>query len=111
VKSAFLNEIRERCGIGCTDHGCIWGHPGGMGTNGGCRCLVDDDRKTLRVSARAVGLLATRVAELEAENGKLREAVLWTVEQPWNDAHSDFEYEEWFKAHPVVRSLVERKEE
>lgn len=21
----------------CSDHGCIWGHPGGMGTNGGCQ--------------------------------------------------------------------------
>lgn len=26
---------------GCTDHGCIFGHPGGMGTNGGCACLRD----------------------------------------------------------------------
>ena len=24
---------------GCSDHGCVFGHPGGMGTNGGCRCL------------------------------------------------------------------------
>lgn len=23
---------------GCTDHGCIFGHRGGMGTNGGCQC-------------------------------------------------------------------------
>jgi len=25
-------------GIGCQDNSCIWGPPGGMGTNGGCRC-------------------------------------------------------------------------
>lgn len=24
---------------GCSDHGCVWGHRGGMGTNGGCHCL------------------------------------------------------------------------
>lgn len=24
---------------GCTDGGCIFGHPGGMHTNGGCHCL------------------------------------------------------------------------
>lgn len=23
---------------GCSDHNCIYGHKGGMGTNGGCRC-------------------------------------------------------------------------
>lgn len=25
--------------VGCTDGGCIFGHPGGMHTNGGCACL------------------------------------------------------------------------
>ena len=25
----------------CTDHSCIWGSFGGMGTNGGCECLKD----------------------------------------------------------------------
>lgn len=25
-------------GIGCGDNSCVWGPPGGMGTNGGCRC-------------------------------------------------------------------------
>lgn len=24
---------------GCTDGGCIFGHPGGMHTNGGCACM------------------------------------------------------------------------
>lgn len=24
---------------GCTDGGCVFGHPGGMHTNGGCSCL------------------------------------------------------------------------
>jgi hypothetical protein len=25
--------------VGCSDGGCIFGHPGGMHTNGGCNCL------------------------------------------------------------------------
>ncbi len=25
--------------VGCGDNSCIWGSPGGMGTNGGCRCI------------------------------------------------------------------------
>lgn len=29
---------------GCTDGGCVYGHPGGMHTNGGCRCLRDVHR-------------------------------------------------------------------
>jgi len=37
---------------GCSDGGCIFGHPGGMHTNGGCHCLklkmTPDDRVYLR---------------------------------------------------------------
>lgn len=29
----------EDLDLGCTDHNCVWGHPGGLGTNGGCKCL------------------------------------------------------------------------
>lgn len=50
--------------LGCTDHGCVWGHDGGMGTNGGCRCLVDDDRKTLRAANRAVRMMRVELAAL-----------------------------------------------
>jgi hypothetical protein len=33
-------RIKRLPGIeGCSDHDCIFGHPGGMGTNGGCACL------------------------------------------------------------------------
>ena len=24
--------------VGCGDNSCVWGPPGGMATNGGCRC-------------------------------------------------------------------------
>lgn len=38
----LLRELAKLVGgweVGCSDHGCIWGHPGSMGTNGGCNCL------------------------------------------------------------------------
>lgn len=41
----------------CTDHMCMWGHPGGMGTNGGCR-HDDMNGHDLRVELR---LLATEI--------------------------------------------------
>lgn len=31
MKFGFVESRR------CSDHGCILGHPGGRGTNGGCR--------------------------------------------------------------------------
>jgi hypothetical protein len=46
---------------GCTDHGCIVkGEQKGMGTNGGCRCLVDLNQTQLIILGsrlRAVGVL------------------------------------------------------
>lgn len=40
---------------GCTDGGCIFGHPGGMHTNGGCSCL-----KAIRSTFPAHGLRIER---------------------------------------------------
>ena len=31
-------SLAKRYGIGCGDNSCMWGSPGGMATNGGCRC-------------------------------------------------------------------------
>ena len=33
----------------CTDHDCIWGHPGGMGTNGGCQHRKERDPAAILV--------------------------------------------------------------
>ncbi len=35
-----LRDIAKALGFdaGCGDNSCIWGSPGGMATNGGCRC-------------------------------------------------------------------------
>lgn len=60
------DPIAVACNLGCSDHSCIWGHDGGMGTNGGCHCLVDDDRKTLRAASRAVRMMRQELAALRA---------------------------------------------
>lgn len=49
---------------GCTDHGCIFGHPGGMGTNGGCHCLeMRPTAERLRIE-RNVRLLIRAIQDL-----------------------------------------------
>lgn len=35
-------NLSKHFGIGCGDNSCRWGAPGGMGTNGGCRCDKDE---------------------------------------------------------------------
>jgi hypothetical protein len=38
-----LRKVAEGLGmqVGCGDNSCVWGPPGGMATNGGCRCHRD----------------------------------------------------------------------
>ncbi len=50
---------------GCTDGGCVFGHPGGMHTNGGCHCLHDirPAGERLRIT-RNVYLLVKEVEKL-----------------------------------------------
>lgn len=63
--------------VGCQDNSCIWGSPGGMATNGGCRC-VDHEYKCqdLRRRAREIRLVALglvrALAEVTAERDALR---------------------------------------
>ncbi len=52
--------------VGCGDNSCIWGSPGGMGTNGGCRCVDHEDcprrlRRQVRMMARVAQHLAAKV--------------------------------------------------
>ena len=70
MKSAkqITRQVAERLypGAGCSDHGCVYGHSGGMGTNGGCACIKEEVVKIrghlLRLSAIA-RTLATMVEE------------------------------------------------
>lgn len=56
--------------VGCSDNSCIWGSPGGMGTNGGCQC-----QRAERVELRMEMLRLARVARAALdENIKMAEA-------------------------------------
>jgi hypothetical protein len=42
VPKEFRRQVAAELGFEpCTDGNCVWGHPGGMHTNGGCKCLLD----------------------------------------------------------------------
>ncbi len=65
-----LRDVAQSVGftnVGCGDNSCMWGSPGGMGTNGGCRCVGQkgkgDDRLQLfmlkSVAQHLLGLVNT----------------------------------------------------
>lgn len=56
----------------CSDHNCIFGHPGGMGTNGGCQCLKNLARGGIgSVTAGRIGTVLVRLrAFLSASGGR-----------------------------------------
>jgi hypothetical protein len=52
--------------LSCTDGGCVFGHPGGMHTNGGCQHLKSDRVTTvlrLRYLAAEMGIDLTGVED------------------------------------------------
>lgn len=55
---------------GCTDGGCIFGHPGGMHTNGGCRCLrsIGPLSETSRRVHRNILLLRQEIERLREQS-------------------------------------------
>lgn len=52
--------------IGCYDGGCVYGHPGGMQTNGGCECLKS--RSVVELTQHMIRL--NRIALKLAENAR-----------------------------------------
>lgn len=65
---------------GCTDGGCVFGHVGGMHTNGGCKCLDRRELTNLDSVMRArsgVAALRARIRwlerQVEALGGSLKE--------------------------------------
>lgn len=62
---------------GCGDGGCIFGHPGGQHTNGGCRCLGWNDASEARIVARQLALIGRELAKelLLAQEAKAVEPV------------------------------------
>ena len=63
--------IRERLfsGInGCSDHGCVvLGKQNGMGTNGGCRCIVNMGRGELQILQSRITAIADLYASKEQD--------------------------------------------
>lgn len=56
----------------CGDNSCIFGAPGGMGTNGGCRCFSDmphnsEARRSRRLIQRNIMKIKAEVDELESK--------------------------------------------
>lgn len=48
--------------VGCGDNSCVWGSPGGMATNGGCRCYGDGpDRQTEHFGLLQMGRVAAHL--------------------------------------------------
>lgn len=66
----MLKEIRHF--RRCTDGGCIWGHPGGMHTNGGCQSLKGN-MPEMRVELKN---LASRICAIIDDLEKQNEEVL-----------------------------------
>lgn len=62
--------ISKLSDLACGDGGCVFGHPGGMHTNGGCRCFaVSNDKREMREMMRnarkAIYFLRAEVDELK----------------------------------------------
>lgn len=69
----IVRRVAERlqADAGCSDHNCVYGHAGGMGTNGGCQCLKDRNpavlmRHIMQLSRVAHTLAATQAFDVDA---------------------------------------------
>ncbi len=60
--------------IHCTDGGCVFGHPGGMHTNGGCKCLPQRNRVTFEERRELDRKVRGMRAELERTKAELAES-------------------------------------
>lgn len=49
--------------VACSDGGCVFGHPGGMRTNGGCQHLKTRDHNEQRRTIQMLARIALKLAE------------------------------------------------
>jgi hypothetical protein len=81
----------------CGDNSCMFGAPGGMGTNGGCRCLEDVPRERRMAVRKAVHTLRTDLARVTDERDRLRahlEVAIDLAEEGWGYA-SEYFCQKW----------------
>ena len=58
--------------LGCSDGSCVFGHPGGMHTNGGCHCVPSlSVFHTMSADERIE--LRNKIKKLAQQNKELRE--------------------------------------
>jgi len=67
---ALITKMRER-GYGCSDGGCIFGHPGGLHTNGGCNCARSMPPNKLAAAVRKEPKTGRWFAECDYEGRHL----------------------------------------
>jgi len=73
--------------LGCSDNSCEVRAPGGMGTNGGCRCEARELRRALRWWRRKAEFLETTIREMRDSHA--------AAEVKWNRQMVDrFEHEQ-----------------
>jgi hypothetical protein len=60
----MVRRVTERLhpDAGCGDGSCLFGHPGGMQTNGGCQCLKETNPVLLRRTAMRLADVARALA-------------------------------------------------
>lgn len=68
-----MMSLNKMLGIGCGDGGCVFGSPGGMVTNGGCRCFKDLKDSKLRSQYLSGIHLLRQIADLPEVELALRE--------------------------------------
>lgn len=67
----------------CSNHGCVFGHPGGMGTNGQCHCLdIRPPEDRIRATRNVLALRAALTAERERAARCCNSVVEACVEYP-----------------------------
>ena len=62
-------------GVGCSDNGCIFGHPDAPGTNGGCECLKETHpvqlRRSILMLQSVARTLAALISDAQLEKGEV----------------------------------------
>ena len=66
ARSLKLRDVAAAIGldVGCGDNSCIWGSPGGMATNGGCRCKKGKDAHELGLQLMQMQRVARHLLEV-----------------------------------------------
>ena len=54
--------------IGCSDGSCLYGHPGGLQTNGGCSCLKEHNPAVMRQHAMRLAAIAKVLAAVAGDD-------------------------------------------